>query len=100
MFYAFRHALCGRRWGRILLWMPQVWLQADRLVHEEPLPAPSAARARARWQRAFKQVRWLLKMRRLWAEIGHHLQDPALKSLSDGLERRRGVLRRAHAARL
>ena len=91
--------ICGRRLGRILLWMPQVLHQADQLAQRGPLPAHLAARARAWWRSAIKQVRWLLKFRRLWAEMGHYLQICSVKALTEGLERRKGVLRRPRALR-
>jgi len=94
-----RHLLCGRRLGRILLWMPQVLHQADQLAQRAPLPPHLAARARAHWRSAIKQVRRLLKFRRLWAEMGHYLQIRSVKALTEGLERRQGVLRRTRALR-
>ena len=94
-----RQLLFGRRLGRILLWMPQVLHQADELSRGGPLPPHLAARARARWRSAYQQVRWLLKFRRFWAEMGQYLQIQSVKALTEGLERRKGVLRRVRAVR-
>ncbi len=49
-------------------------------------------RARQRWALAVKRVRWLLRIRRLWAAVGQYLQRPSVLSLTLGLERRQGLL--------
>ena len=55
-------------------------------------------RAQARWHKAARQIRWLLKLRRLWAALGGYLAQPQIKDLTRGLERKRGVLTRKRAA--
>ena len=57
-----------------------------------------SARARDRWQKAAKRVRWLLRVRRLWAHLGLYLNRPEVLTLTAGLERRGGVLTRTATA--
>ena len=66
----------------------------------EPLrnSAEQSARAKSRWVTATRHIRHLLRLRRLWAEIGRYLQRPELLTLTQGLDRRGGHLVRTLAA--
>ena len=44
--------------------------------------AAQAARARLRWRKAIRRVVRLLKVRRLWAELGRYLQTPEVLTLT------------------
>ena len=67
-----------------------------------PFPVRSTAeqstRARDRWQKAAKRIRWLLRVRRLWAHLGHYLNRPEVLTLTAGFDRRGGVLVRTAPA--
>jgi len=59
--------------------------------------APRAfTKARRLWRKSIRFVAQLLRRREAWAAFGQYLQQPSIKSLVDGLERRRGVLVRTH----
>ncbi len=54
--------------------------------------------ARRRWQQATHYIVRILRIRRRWAATGLHLQQPRIRDLVHGLERRRGTLRRTSRA--
>ena len=55
-------------------------------------------RARRRFREAVRQVVNLLRLRRRWARLGQYLQNPNIRDLTVGLERRRGTLVRTRPA--
>ena len=57
-----------------------------------------ARRARRRFREAVRQVVNLLRLRRRWARLGQYLQNPNIRDLTVGLERRRGTLVRTRPA--
>ena len=83
----------------IFLWMLSRTGTVERvIVHVRPNSAAQSSRARSRWQRAFRSITWVLKLRRRWAAIGVFLNHPNILSLSQGLTRQHGILHRTASA--
>ena len=58
----------------------------------------TSSQRRALWKRAVRYINRLLKARRRWARLGKYLQDPRIQSLLEGIERKKGVLKRTAKA--
>ena len=51
-------------------------------------------KARDRWHWALRRITWLLKFRIRWHEHGEYLKILNVRAITEGLERRKGILRR------
>jgi hypothetical protein len=82
----------------IILWLTRPAIVVRRAVHDGRNTAAESVRARRNWHRAFRSITWIMRLRRRWAAIGMFLNHPNILSLTQGLVRRHGVLRRTATA--
>ena len=58
----------------------------------------TSSQRRVLWKRAVRYISRLLNARKRWARLGKYLQDPRIQSLLEGIERKKGVLKRTSIA--
>ena len=58
----------------------------------------TSSQRRLLWKRAVRYISRLLNARKRWARLGKYLQDPRIQSLLEGIERKKGVLKRTSVA--
>ena len=86
-----------RIWNAIL----NSWERDQRTLNVDSRTGHTVAqgrRARRRFREAVRQIVNLLRLRRRWARLGNYLQNPNIRDLTVGLERRRGTLVRTRPA--